>query len=517
MSVMEKNNPYIHNLGSLFYSVCSRSKDRAAIVSEDGKEISFAELNSLSNRIANHLLAKGLNKSDVVCFFNDKSFHAFASMLACIKCGIIYVNLDHTSPAERIKKIVSTCNPQLILNFFGDKVFSDFNLINSVNVSGNNLEKMVSAQSSHNIDVSQITGSSPAYIMFTSGSTGFPKGATMTHANVLNFISWGRTEYKITSDDKLTNVNPVYFDNSVFDFYVSLFNGASLLPFLPDTVKDPKLLVSKINERKPTIWFSVPSMLIFLLTTKVISDNDFISLRVITFGGEGFPKTKLKQLFDLYKSHARFVNVYGPTECTCICSAHDITENDFIDMTGIPTLGNLTRDFSHLILNDENNQPALTGELCLLGSQVGLGYYNDPERTSKSFVQNPMNSSSAEMMYKTGDLVSLKDDGKLYFVGRKDNQIKHMGYRIELEEIEAVINTLPGTRETCVVYKKETNGLGQIIAYVVSNDKGSDILGATRNLLPSYMIPRQVIVLDSLPKNKNGKIDRVELTAKALS
>lgn len=509
---MEEIAPYIYNLGLLFYSVSEKYPDKVAILDENGRAISFRQLNEKSNRIARFLARKNVCKGNVVCIFNNKSFDGFALMLACIKSGIIYVNLDHTSPEERLRKIIAACRPALIFDFFGNAAVDGTEIINS----SKGFENYFSGESAENMDVRNIPGSCPAYIMFTSGSTGFPKGATMTHANVLNFISWGRTEYEIRPDDRMTNVNPIYFDNSVFDFYVSVFNGASLLPLTAETVKDPRMLVSKINEHKPTVWFSVPSMLIFLLTTKSLTPNDFRSLRVITFGGEGFPKAKLKQLFDLYKSHVRFVNVYGPTECTCICSAYDITEKDFDDMVGIPPLGSLSPNFDYVIV-DEDNRRTNSGELCLIGPQVGLGYYNDHDRTSKSFVQNPLNSYSHEIMYRTGDIVSLKDDGKLYFVARKDNQIKHMGYRIELEEIESAINTISNVRETCVVYKKEPSGIGQILAYVVSDKEEGEILKYLRKLLPSYMIPRQVIRMDVLPKNKNGKIDRAGLSARQLS
>lgn len=509
---MAKEQTYLYNLGLQFGEVSRTHANKEAIVSESGKSISFDALNKLSNQIARLLLKQGVKTGDVICLFNSKSVNGFASMLACLKTGAAYVNLDHTSPFERLKKIIDRCAPKLILNDFGTQVDTKAYNIPVIVINGDEFSNSVLKEENTALEITQhIVGTTPAYIMFTSGSTGFPKGAVMTHANILNFISWGKQQYEVTPADRFTNVNPVYFDNSVFDFYVSLFNGASLLPLTPETVKEPRLLVAKINELKPSVWFSVPSMLVFLLTTRALTKIDFKSLRVITFGGEGFPKAKLKLLYDLYNDHVRFVNVYGPTECTCICSAYDISEKDFSDMTGIPPLGNLIANFSHIIWNEDTNATDTFGELCLIGPQVGLGYYNDPDRTANAFIQNPVNKLYKEFMYKTGDLVKRGEDGYLYFSGRKDNQIKHMGYRVELEEIEAAFNSLPHVKESCVVYTKNASGLGQIIAYLASTAEVLQIQNEIKQLVPSYMLPRQIHVMDVLPKNKNGKIDRQEL------
>jgi D-alanine--poly(phosphoribitol) ligase subunit 1 len=280
--------------------------------------------------------------------------------------------------------------------------------------------------------------------MFTSGSTGFPKGAVMTHANVANLIDWSRETFSITTDDVLTNVNPLYFDNSVFDFYSALFNGATLTPFSKEETSDPKLLVEKVDAATCTLWFSVPSLLMFLQTMRATDGKHLRSIRRFVFGGEGYPKAKLKSLFDTYANTSEFFNVYGPTECTCICSSYRVTQSDFDDLQGLPPLGHIAANFDYLIVD---------GELCLLGPNVGLGYYNDPERTAQSFVQNPMNDKFIDIMYRTGDLVRLNPaDGKLYIEGRKDNQIKHMGYRIELEEIEAALHCLDYVSEAAVLH-----------------------------------------------------------------
>jgi D-alanine--poly(phosphoribitol) ligase subunit 1 len=357
------------------------------------------------------------------------------------------------------------------------------------------------------------TGGDPAYVMFTSGSTGFPKGAVMSHANVLNFIRWSRETLEVTPDDVLTNVNPMYFDNSVFDFYTALFNGATLCPLKADPsgggMRD---LVKAINRLGCTIWFSVPSLLVYLLITKAIGKDDFPGITRFVFGGEGFPKPKLAQLHDLYGHRARLVNVYGPTECTCICSSYDITERDLENQTDLAPLGRIAPNFDYVIDTPDPANPDF-GELLLAGPNVGLGYFGDPERTRKSFVQDPTESRYTRIVYRTGDLVLRDENGYLHFRGRADNQIKHMGYRIELEEIEAGLNSLEYVEEAAVVYVRQSVVAGRIVAFVnaPTGVQPGEVTEDIRRIVPPYMVPNDMHVMGALPKNRNGKIDRVRL------
>jgi D-alanine--poly(phosphoribitol) ligase subunit 1 len=504
---------YIYNLGLLFYKISSDRKNLPAIIFSRSGQVSYDDLNKLSNRMANYLQELKIDKNDVIGIFNTKETESYALMIACLKVGVIYVNLDISSPFERLKKIISQCRPHLL--FIDNDNYSesaDHFGIPVINFkSPGIIDHIIDMDDSDLQKTQHVCADNPAYIMYTSGSTGFPKGAVMTHQNLLNFINWTREEYKITAEDILTNINPMYFDNSVFDFYASLFNGAALAPFDSETVKSPDRIVKRVNEIKATIWFSVPSMLVFLLTTKSLTEKEFLHIRVITFGGEGFPKTKLKQLYDTYHDRLRLVNVYGPTECTCICSAYDISEKDFLDMSRLAPLGFLAPNFGFLILNEDLETGS--GELALSGPQVGLGYYNDPERTDQSFILNPEQLNFRQVVYKTGDLVRLDEKGMLHILGRSDNQIKHMGYRIELEEIEAGFNTLKQIKECGVIYKRINDSLGQIIAFISLNELTdvSVIADEIKTILPSYMLPKQLHILDKLPKNQNGKIDRVAL------
>jgi D-alanine--poly(phosphoribitol) ligase subunit 1 len=505
---------YIYNLGLLFYRIASEHPDRPAIRFSETEISTYRDINILSNRIARYLLDSGTNKNDVIGIFNNKSKESYALMLACLKIGAVYVNLDGSSPLERLNKIIQRCKP-VLLAYDSEMVFNliyDLGL-RSVYLLSDDFQKSVASFDKADLSFSAtVCSDNPAYIMFTSGSTGFPKGAVMTHQNLMNFISWSRITYNITKEDILSNVNPMYFDNSVFDFYGSLFNGASMAPVDADTVRQANKLVNYIGEIKATIWFSVPSLLVYLITMKALTAESFKGLRVITFGGEGFPKPKLKILFDLYSHRLRIVNVYGPTECTCICSSYDVNDSDFDDMTNLAPLGFMAPNFEYLIL-DEAGNTADSGELVLGGPQVGLGYYNDSDRTAKSFIQNPLTGDFRKIMYKTGDLVRRGSDGMIHISGRADNQIKLMGYRIELEEIEAGFNSLDYINESCVVYQKFDDGMGQLNAFVslkatVSVDS---IRNDIKQILPAYMVPKRISVMDVLPKNQNGKIDRVSL------
>jgi len=506
---------FISNLGIAFQEVARRHENRTALIyPSTGERVTYGELSLLVDRVASILWTKGLRHGQVAAIFHDKSPAAFAAMLACLRLGLIYTNLDPDSPWERLRKILCTCQPSVIINAFKKMPYgADLEAGGFRNAL--NLRDMRALTEDDSLpDYRAIGGGSPAYIMFTSGSTGMPKGAVMSHANLLWFIAWARDRFAITPDDVLTNVNPIYFDNSVFDFYSAIFSGAALAPITYDQVRDTRLLVRLINDAGSTIWFSVPSLLVYMLTTRALTALDFPAIRKIIFGGEGFPKTKLSQLYDMFGARAELENVYGPTEATCICSAHTIGAADFEDMQNLAPLGLLAQNFDFEVLPLDEADPDF-GELFLHGPQVGLGYYNDPMRTAQVFIQNPRHSRYVDIGYRTGDLVRRDTRDWLHFKGRADFQIKHMGYRIELEEIEAALNSLPVITECAVIYQKLGEGLGQILAFAATSSpvSSSELLHKITAIVPSYMAPRRVIIMDLLPKNANGKIDRVALQA----
>ncbi len=503
---------YIHNLGTLFQSIVDSFGDKAALHFPDDTKITFNELDSLSNNLVNVISESGLKQYDVCAIAGVKKPHTYAAMIACLKLGITYSFFDPESPADRLLKIFKQCEPKLILGYF-DEVDAHLNNEEYPTFDLNNLNTSVELPA-HSGDFTVIEGNTPAYIMFTSGSTGFPKGAAMTHANVLNFIAWAEDTYSISPYDVHTNVNPLYFDNSVFDIYASLFNGATLVPVTKKEAIHPGTLLDILEKRECTTWFSVPSMLIYLQTSKAIIPHRWRFIRKIIFGGEGYPKGRLVKLHNALKFTANIYNVYGPTECTCICSSYQVTDSDFEDLNGFLPLGTMAPNFSYHIVDEYGHETKDKGDLILGGPNVGLGYYNDPVRTAERFIQNPFHKRYTDIYYRTGDLVSYnREDGKIYIHGRTDNQIKHMGYRIELEEIENAICQLNFINEAAAFVIGDSNNNKIFAVYEASEDISPEFISeALTQLLPSYMIPGTVIRIDRIPKNANGKTDRLTLT-----
>ena len=453
--------------------------------------------------------SQGLHQGHIIAIASTKIFEDYALMIACLKIGVSYANIDIDNPPERINHIFQICQPKIIFSSVELKNIQTVNKKNNVTFHG--YDKITTSKVPNEID---FDGETVAYIMFTSGSTGIPKGIAITHQNLIHFIQWTTSRYHISPLDNFANISPMYFDNSVFDFYTALFSGASLTPIFKPLLTQPLDLIQYIDQKKCTIWFSVPSMLIYLLTMKVLNKSNLKDIRVFIFGGEGFPKTELKKLFDIYSDRTDIINVYGPTECTCICSSYKITEKDFDNLEELPPLGTINPNFSYIILDNDmyNSQ----GELCLLGPNISKGYYNDPKQTQKAFSFHSDERHYLKAMYRTGDWVEEKN-GLLYFKGRIDNQIKHMGYRIELEEIEGSLNSLPEIKQSAVLYKRVSTTFGKIIAFFIpetDNFKALSVKKKLKKKLPAYMIPMDYYPLDTLPKNANGKIDKKRLEEK---
>jgi D-alanine--poly(phosphoribitol) ligase subunit 1 len=507
---------YVSNLARAFAATAGRNRESPAIRLAAGRELSYAGLEALTNRLARWLLNRNAGPGHLVALQNSKTPTGYAAMLACLKIGAAYVNLDVQNPPERLGRILSVCRPAMVLcDDAPAQSLIEAALPLSVQVIQlrDHLAEIEAFEPTEPDDLPPVTGADPAYLMFTSGSTGMPKGVVISHGSVLNFIAWARSVFGIGPGDVVANANPIYFDNSVFDFYAALFSGACLAPIGGGDLSDAAATVRKVDEMRCTVWFSVPSLLIYLMTMKALRADTFRSVRTIVFGGEGYPKSELSKLFNLYGERCALYNVYGPTECTCICSVCRISARD-LDGVGLPRLGRIADNFSHLVLDGDAAVAAgEIGELCLMGPQVGLGYYNDLERTQLAFVQNPLVSALPQRMYRTGDLVR-ELNGELHFIGRKDNQIKHMGYRIELEEIEGALNRLDYVIQAAVIYKRVRDSFGHLIAYVATGSELVEDARLRRDLnvmLPPYMVPNRFVVSSELPKNANGKVDRVRL------
>lgn len=513
---MKSEHMYTYNLGLRFKAAVAQCADAVALVSEAGS-LTYRELDEQSDAFAHWLAEEGIANGDVISISGEKEPKAIVAILGALKIGVTYSVFDPESPAARLSKIFQRCKPALV--FCRDTSIdtvreTGFKAVDFSSIDTSKCDE--SRRSEVRNRMSTVGAGTPAYIMFTSGSTGFPKGATMTHQNVLNLIDWSLTTYGFSRDDVLTSVNPLYFDNSVFDLYSSLFSGASLALFDAATVRNPGKLLKLIDQFKCTSWFSVPSMLMYLQSMRAFRKDTFKTIKRIIFGGEGYPRARLKELFDTYADRITFYNVYGPTECTCICSSYEVSAADFSDLQGFLPLGELIPNFDYIVVDEELRQVAEgeTGELVLRGPNVGLGYFNDPERTQASFIQNPVQDAYPEKVYRTGDLVFVsREDGKIWIVGRADNQIKHMGYRIELEEIENALSCVESVKQ-CAVVHCEIRALSQIVAFVQTDRQSPDegaIREALQALIPPYMIPTRFEFVRVLPTNANGKLDRKRL------
>ncbi|STX39945.1 AMP-binding protein [Legionella feeleii] len=510
-----------YNLGLAFTEIVASHTTQPALYYAE-EQYTYVDLLGWAERLGALLLSKGIQRGDVIAIGNNKRPLSYALMIAALRLGIVYVNIDTASPLSRNANILKVSGASLL--FYDDSQYESEmkNLAKEHQCPSLLLETTILPAVSQ-IDREQqqllmnvVDGACIAYIMFTSGSTGIPKGVAVTHQNVLHFISWGQNYFQISPQDNFANLSPMYFDNSVFDFYVGLFSGASLSPIRREFLTKPYELVEYVQKMQCSIWFSVPSLIIYLMAMKAIAKAALPQLRCIIFGGEGYPKVELKKLYDLFSMRAQLVNVYGPTECTCICSAYQLSDNDFRDMDGLPPLGKLNCNFDYLILN-EYQEKSHEGELCLIGPNVASGYFNDLERSAASFITLTEPRYFMKRMYRTGDLVQERD-GILYFIGRKDNQIKHMGYRIELEEIEQALVKLPYVNQAAVVYQRTNSAYGKLIGFVACLDviAEKDVLVDLAKLLPEYMIPSRIFVSEELRKNTNGKVDRQRLLAQVL-
>jgi D-alanine--poly(phosphoribitol) ligase subunit 1 len=502
-------------VGQLFAAVAARHADRAALALSESRSLSYRELDALSNQAARFLLSRGIRKGDRVALSLEKGPAAYALILAALKVGAPYVALDPRNPAARTAAILEQCAPSLL--FCGaTPELQEAAAIAVLCPETQELPAFCSAFPAGSLEAPPaIAASDPAYLMFTSGSTGVPKGAMIGHDNLLHFIEWVRGAYGFEPGDVHTHLNPLYFDNSVFDIYSTFFTGGCLVPFDAATVQDPSALVARLRAMRCGVWFSVPSLLMFLQVMKEATRANLGGLRKIIFGGEGFPKPKLKALFDELGSQTELHNVYGPTECTCICSSHRISAADFAELEGFPTLGRLAAQFSgHILDGDRAVEPGEIGELCLGGPCVGLGYVNRPDLTKAAFVQNPANASSQEILYRTGDLVRQDPaTGYLHFAGRRDLQVKHMGYRIELEEIQHALASIPGVDEAVVLHRRRAE-LSELVAVIASKQAlgSAEVRKALANRVPRYMVPSEFHILERMPKNANGKTDRNALS-----
>ncbi len=457
-----------------------RRPHATALVYQDVR-LSYGELESQSNRLARRLREAGVRPGDRVCFLAPKSPLPLVWMLGILKAGAMHVPLDPASPAARLQKIIDACEPRLVLT--PDAPFTD-------GASDAPLEASTRPED-------------PAHILFTSGSTGVPKGVVITHANVMAFIDWGLAHFGLDESDRVSGHTPLHFDLSTFDIFGAYAAGAELHLVPPQAALLPHRLAQFIRDAGLTQWFSVPSLLNYLAKADAVAPNDFPQLRRVLWCGEVLPTPALIYWMQRLP-HARFTNLYGPTEATIASSYYDVPACPESPAAHIP-IGRACAGEELMVVD---------GELCIGGAGLSPGYWRDPAKTAAAFVPHPQREG--ERIYRTGDLGRQRPDGLFELIGRADTQIKSRGYRIELGEIEAALGTLPGLRESAVV-AIPTDGFEQWLiccAYVPlpgAKLAAAGLRAALARLVPGYMLPARWEAYAALPRNPNGKVDRPRL------
>ena len=505
------NGGSVNNLWDAFAAGVERRPDSTALVLPN-REVTFLQLMEYAGGCAGFLHECGVGPGDIVALQLPKRLETYALMLGCLRIGAPYVCIDPNNPGDRTRRIVERVRPSIMFTTAGAENGGRRTVqFTSIQAGHAWLEERLS-RGRTDPPRHSITGTDPAYIMFTSGSTGEPKGAVIPHQGVLSLMSWCRDNICTPEEQRFTNINPLHFDNSVFDFYCGLVNGAALVPIETSEMTNPATWVRRIRESCATVAFAVPTLFLILDRLSLLTPQALPAVQTFVFGGEGFPIGKLREFFQRFKGRAKLVNVYGPTETSCICASLVLDEAalDAPD-TSFPPLGRMHANFSFMIIDDEGRlaRNGDVGELLIGGPCVGLGYYANPEETATRFVQQPHQNSYRSVYYRSGDLVREDGDGRLWFHGRADNQIKIRGHRIELEEIDLAVQSVPGVGRALTVVLDEPDERFLAVALIADRDVPSEeIIEACRRRLPAYMVPKLVRQLDNLPYNANGKVDR---------
>jgi amino acid adenylation domain-containing protein len=511
----------IHDLLS---AAASRDPAREAV--EDGeRSLTYGELDAASNRLANLLVERGVTRGDRIGLFLDKSLESVIAIYGALKAGAAYVPLDPRSPVPRLAYILRDCDVRVLLSgtekadLWPELLEAEVPVETLVVV---NADEVATVPDGVEVvtrrDVALCVDEAPAveqieldlaYILYTSGSTGAPKGVMLSHLNALAFVLWATETFEVGPEDRLSSHAPFHFDLSVFDLFAAAAAGATVVLVPPEVSVFPVQVRDFIAERRITVWYSVPSILSMLALRGGLAEGDLPELRTILFAGEVFPIGFLRSLMQLLP-HVSFHNLYGPTE-TNVCTWYAVVPGD-VDRTEPVPIGRAIAGVEVYAVTEEGRVagPDETGELLVRGSTVMQGYWGDPERTDRAIVADPTGRGLREAAYRTGDLVRLDERGDYVLLGRRDHQIKSRGYRIELGEIEIAIYGHPDVLECAVLAVPDPLVTNRIHAFVVARDglTERDVVRLCGQRIPHYMVPERVELVDALPKTSTGKVDR---------
>ena len=478
-------------------------KEKIAVIDGRGS-VSFSDLYCKALGIAETIDSISNIINAPICVYLPKSKEAVTCFAGINYSGNFYVPLDVKSPLTRIQNILNTLSPVLILSDKEhlsqiSKVFDASKIVC--------VEDVCARKELSKDPKDFVIDTDPIYSIFTSGSTGTPKGVVVSHRGVIDYIDWAIETFNIGSDSIIGNQAPFYFDNSTLDIYLMFATGATLDIIPEEYFIFPAKLVDYMNREKITFIFWVPFVLINVANFKIFDTVLPHYLRDVFFAGEVMPNKHLNY-WRKYLPKCRYANLYGPTEITVDCTYY-VVDREFNDDEPLP-IGIACRNSGVVILKDDNSKASVNeiGELCVRGSSLALGYYNDKAKTDNAFIQNPLNSHYHDMIYRTGDLVYENENGEIIYSGRKDSQIKHNGYRIELGEIETAVLGSNLVDNCCVVYNFTDK---EIVLFYQSKENLSmpEFRKYILTKIPKYMVPSVYIRVEKMELNSNGKINRL--------
>lgn len=483
--------------------------DKVAIA-DDKNSLTFAQWHQYSRNIGT-AISKSCNKAyrKPVLVFVDRRIEGLVGFMGVVQSGNFYVPIDCKMPDQRVKLIADVLNPIAAITVTN----ADEKILDLIDFKGIRFqyEEVINSDCDDNL-LNEIRGqmidTDPVYSIFTSGSTGVPKGVVIAQRGMIDLAEWLVNTFHFTENDALGNQTPFYFDGSVKDICICLKSGATLNIIGKKYFTFPKLIVPFLNERKITAILWATSAIVLIGNSDILSVNLPEHLRLVTFAGEAMPAKQLKVWMQKLPN-AKFVNLYGPTEITVDCTYYEVN-HDFSDDEFIP-IGYACHNKGILVFNENNQLVRIgeEGELCVRGTGVALGYYNNKEKTQEVFVQNPLHDLYEDKIYRTGDIVRYNELGEIEFVSRKDFQIKHKGNRIEMGEIEVAINSIPAVTNAACIFDKENDKI--VLYYTTIDNKEIDIINLVKDKIPVYMFPEVITLLRQMPYNMNGKIDRIEL------
>ncbi|WP_225071402.1 amino acid adenylation domain-containing protein [Desulfuromonas sp. CSMB_57] len=505
------------------------SEDKVACT--DGrKSHTYGQLTHFSNRLAALLRQWGVGRQDRVLLFMRRTADFIPAILGVLKADAVYVPVDPKSPPERWSQIVDDCSPAVVLSD-GPSANSlksalplhmpviQIDTDGDISFTVNGIRQFQDEMGSHPeiIPTYRNVPDDLAYILYTSGSTGKPKGVMISHRNIRNYIDWAVEYFGIRSVDRILGTAPFHFDMSTFDLWCPIKAGGTLCLANEGHTMFPEKLLGYMEDQKVTIWKGISSLLFYLERAGVLNADRIPDLDRVLFGGDALPARTLTRWMEVFPSKS-FFNVYGPTEATGISFCYPVQEppdnpGDRIPI-GLPCKG------MQAVLLDQDQIPVPfgeIGELCLAGPGLSRGYLNEADRTADLFFRAEINGAPLQTWYRTGDLAFQRDDGHYVFVGRGDNQVKIMGYRVELGEIEQALLGIDGVRDAVVVAVNR-GGLPELVGFI-EETKTLDLgqaLSKLRERIPGYMVPRRLLRIAEIPRCGRGKVDRAALRNMAM-